>query len=437
MPNCNPELFEFPSFDRRKIEGSFTGGDVSSDGGIMALREADRRLGLLQALDAAIEDPRDPGQITHRQVDLLRQRVFGLALGYEDLNDHDTLRHDLVWQSAVERDEQLASSPTLCRLENRADRKMAWAMAQVLVEGFVKSFRSAPQELILDFDATDDRVHGQQEGRAFHGYYGDWCFLPLYVFCGEQLLVSYLRPSNVDPARHAWAILKLLVARLRQEWPQVKIIFRGDSGFCRWRMLRWCEHHEVDYVVGLAKNARLLALLEEPMRQAAAAFAATKEKQRHFTRLDYAAASWDRSRQVIAKAEHTEKGANPRFILTSLKGEPRKIYDEIYCARGEMENRIKEQQLGLFADRTSCHGWWANQFRLLLSSAAYVLMEHIRRVALAGTELARAQVATIRLKLLKIGTVILRNTRRIRLLFSSAYPHQELFTTMIGRLNSA
>lgn len=427
----------FPSFDRRKIEGSFTGGDVSSDGGLMALRLADRKLGLIAALDAVIEDPREADQVVHRQRDLLSQRIFGLALGYEDLNDHDTLRKDLLWQSAVERGEELASSPTLCRLEQRADRQTAWAMSKVLVELFIQSFKEAPSELILDFDATDDRVHGQQEGRAFHGYYGDWCFLPLYVFCGEQLLVSYLRPSNQDPARHAWAVLKLLVTRLRQEWPEVKIIFRGDSGFGRWRMLRWCEKSAVDYVVGLAKNARLLALLEKPMEQAAAAFAETQEKQRHFARLEYAAQSWDRPRTVIAKAEHTAKGANPRFILTSLEGHEQKIYDDIYCARGEMENRIKEQQLGLFADRTSCQGWWANQFRLLLSSAAYVLMEYMRRTALAGTELARAQVTTIRLKLLKIGTVILRNTRRIRLLFSSAYPHQQLFATMLGRLSSA
>lgn len=403
----------------------------------MALRAADKKLGLIAALDAVIEDPREADQVVHRQRDLLSQRIYGLALGYEDLNDHDTLRKDLLWQSAVERGDELASSPTLCRLEQRADRETAWAMSKVLVELFIQSFKQAPQELILDFDATDDRVHGQQEGRAFHGYYGDWCFLPLYVFCGEQLLVSYLRPSNADPARHAWAILKLLVARLRQEWPQVKIIFRGDSGFCRWRTLRWCEKSGVDYVVGLAKNQRLLALLEKPMEQAAAAFEATKEKQRHFVRLEYAAKSWDRPRSVIAKAEHTAKGANPRFILTSLEGAEQQIYDEIYCARGEMENRIKEQQLGLFADRTSCQGWWANQFRLLLSSAAYVLMEYIRRTALVGTELAHAQVTTMRLKLLKIGTVILRNTRRIRLLFSSAYPHQQLFATMLGRLNSA
>lgn len=437
MPDCNAELFQFPSFDRRKIEASFSGGEVSSDGGVMVLRAADRRLGLCRALDAAIADPRDPDLITHAQVDLLRQRIYALALGYEDLNDHDTLRKDLAWQSAVERGEELASSPTLCRLENRADRQSAWAISRVFVEQFIARFKTAPTELILDFDATDDRVHGLQQGRSFHGYYGDWCFLPLYVFCGEQLLVSYLRPSNIDVAKHAHAILKLLVTRFRQAWPGVKIIFRGDSGFCRWKMLRWCERHGVDYIVGLAKNSRLLALAAESMQRAAAQFESTQEKQRHFTWLDYAAGSWDRERRVIAKAEHSAQGANPRFLVTSLAGDAQQLYDEVYCARGEMENRIKEQQLGLFADRTSCHGWWANQFRLLLSSAAYVLMETIRRIGLAGSELCKAQVATIRLKVLKIGTVILRNTRRIRLLFSSAYPYQQLFGSLLARLSSA
>lgn len=403
----------------------------------MALRAADRRTGLCRALDSVLDDPRDPDLITHRQIDLLRQRIYGLALGYEDLNDHDTLRSDLVWQSAVERGEELASSPTLCRLENRADRQTAVAMSRVLVEQFIASFREAPAELILDFDATDDRVHGLQEGRFFHGYYGDWCFLPLYVFCGEQLLVSYLRPSNIDVAKHAWAILKLLVVRLRQAWPNVRIIFRADSGFCRWRMMRWCDRHAVKYVVGLAKNTRLLSLSAEQMKTAAERFESTREKQRLFSSLSYAAGTWDRARRVIAKAEHSAQGANPRFVVTNLEEDAQRIYDDIYCARGEMENRIKEQQLGLFADRTSCQGWWANQFRLLLSSAAYVLMETIRRVGLRGTELARAQASTIRLKILKIGTVIVRNTRRIRLFFSSAYPLQDLFRTLLARLSSA
>ena len=437
MPDCNPELFEFPSFDRRKIEASFSGGDVSSDGGVLLLQQADRRLGLCRALSKVIADPRDPDLITHRQIDLLRQRIYGLALGYEDLNDHDTLRKDLAWQSAVERGEELASSPTLCRLENRADRQSAWAISRVLVEQFIASFKSPPNELVLDFDATDDRVHGLQQGRFFHGYYGDWCFLPLYVFCGEQLLVSYLRPSNIDVAQHSQGILKLLVQRLREAWPGVKIIFRGDSGFCRWKLLRWCERHKVDYIVGLAKNSRLLALAEELNQRAERQYESTPQKQRLFDWLDYGAHSWDRERRVIAKAEHSSQGRNPRFVLTSLAGDAQALYDELYCARGEMENRIKEQQLGLFADRTSCHDWWANQFRLLLSAAAYVLMETIRRVGLGGTELARAQVTTIRLKLLKIGTVILRNTRRIRFLFSSAYPYQALFGMVLRRLSSA
>ncbi len=437
MTNCTQELFHFPSFDRRKIEASFTGGDVSSDGGVLLLRQADRRLGLIAALDRVLPDPRNPHFIVHQQVDLLRQRVYGLALGYEDLNDHATLRRDPAWQTALERDEELASSPTLCRLENRVKRQAVVAFHRVLVEKFIASFDEAPAELILDFDATDDRVHGRQEGRAFHGYYGDWCFLPLYVFCGEQLLVSYLRPSNIDAAKHSWAILKLLVQRLRQAWPAVKIIFRGDSGFCRRKLLRWCERQEVKYIVGLAKNQRLQAMLAPQLAQAEAQHEQTKEKVRLFTDLAYAAGTWDVSRRVIAKAEHTDQGSNPRFVVTNLEGDAQALYDEVYCARGEMENRIKEQQLGLFADRTSCHHWWANQFRLLLSSCAYVLVEAIRRLGLHGTELARAQVETIRLQLLKIGTVILRNTRRIRLFFSSAYPRQELFWRVCQRLSSA
>jgi hypothetical protein len=307
----------------------------------------------------------------------------------------------------------------------------------VLIEKFIASFAEAPTELILDFDATDDRVHGTQEGRFYHGYYGNWCFLPLYVFCGEQLLVSYLRPSNRDGARHAWAILKLLTRRLREAWPQVRLIMRADSGFCRWKMLRWCDRAGVDYLIGLARNPRLEALGAPLMAQAAAAFAVEPQKQRFFAWIDYAAATWERERRVIAKAEFSAQGKNPRFVVTSLEGEAQALYDEVYCPRGEMENRIKEQQLGLFSDRTSCHSWWANQFRVILSAAAYVLMETIRRVGLRGTELARAQVGTIRLKLLKIGAVIVRNTRRIRLFFSSAYPHQELFASVCAALSSA
>lgn len=437
MPNCTEKLFTYQAFDRRKIESSFTGGEVSSDGGVMLLRQVDKKLGLIAELDKAIKDPRNPNLITHKQKDLLKQRIFALALGYEDLNDHDTLRRDLVLQTALERDEELASSPTLCRLEGRFDREAAVEMTKVFVEQFIASFKEAPKELILDFDATDDRVHGKQEGRFFHGYYGNFCFLPLYVFCGDQLLVSYLRPSNIDAAQHSWAILSLLTKRFRQEWPEVKLIFRGDSGFCRWKMLRWCEKNSIDYVVGIARNARLQPLLESQLLQAKTEFESTGEKVRRFTWLSYKASAWDKARCVIGKAEYTSQGSNPRFVITSLCGDAQKIYDTLYCKRGEMENRIKEQQLGLFADRTSCHEWWPNQLRLLLSSAAYLLVEAIRRLGLQGTELAQAQVSTIRLKLFKIGSVILRNTRRIQIRMSSAFPYQHIFEHLFSRLNSS
>jgi len=419
--------FEFPGLGRRKIEANFAGGQVSSDGGVMLLRQVDRWLGFTKRLDRILPERRNPLLIQHPQESLLRQRIYGLALGYEDLNDHDSLRHDLLWQTATDRTEELGSCSTLCRLENRAGRKEAWLIHQVLFEQFVGSFAAPPKELILDFDCTDDRVHGMQVGRAFHGYYYDYCFLPLYVFCGEQLLVSYLRPSNIDPAKHAWAILARLVSALRERWPEVEIILRADSGFCRWKMLRWCESHQVDYIVGIAKNERLKALSAKLGQRAERKHRKSGEKVRLFKRFKYRAGSWDKKRCIIAKAEHTAQGANPRFVVTNLLGHAQRLYDQVYCARGEMENRIKEQQLGLFSDRTSCHYWWPNQFRLLLSSCAYVLLEALRRLSLKSTELARAQVGTIRLKLLKIGAVVTRNTRRVRIWFSSAFPLKDLF----------
>lgn len=436
MTNCTQESFDFPACQRRKVEAAFCGGEVSSDGGILLLRQVDRRLRLTEAIAKALGDTRRLASCLHDVRSLLKQRIYGLALGYEDLNDHQALREDPALQTAVERAKRLASSSTLCRFENRADRQATLRIHEVLLEQFIGSFKRAPQELVLDFDATDDPVHGKQEGRFFHGYYDQYCFLPLYVFCGEQLLVSYLRPSNIDPARHAWAVLALLVKRLRRVWPQVKIIFRGDAGFCRWRMLAWCEHHEVGYIVGIAKNERLNALAAPYLAEAEQAFKMSGEGQRRFADLSYAAHSWDQPRRVLVKAEHLVKGANPRYVVTNLEGKAKELYETVYCARGEMENRIKEQQLGLFADRTSCSAWWANQFRLLLSSLAYSLLEAMRRLALRGTELARAQAATIRLKLLKIGAVIVRNSRRVRFLLSSAYPHQALFLKVAARLNS-
>ena len=433
---CNSEVFTFPAVKKRAVQASFTGGEVTSDGGIALLRQTDRRLGLTRALAKVLPDPRAAERVEHPLLALIRQRIYGLAAGYEALNDHDTLRHDLAWQTAVERDRALASSPTLCRLENRADRQVAWAVHAVLVNQFIASFAQAPAELILDFDTTDDRVHGRQAGAFFHGDYGDYCFLPLYGFCGEQLLVSYLRPGNVGAAHHAWAVLKRLVQRLRQVWPRVKILVRGDAGFCRWRRLRWCEQNKVHYLIGLAKNARVQALAQPLIEPAEQAFLQTQEKQRHLGEVNYAADTWDKERRVLVKAEHTDRGSNPRFVVTNLEGAAQTLYDEGYCARGEMENRIKEQQLGLFADRTRCGGWWANQFRLLLSSCGYVLLERLRALGLAGTELARAQAGTIRLKLLKIGAVVLRNTRRVKLLLSSACPYQKIFAQVFRALGS-
>jgi hypothetical protein len=396
MPDCNATQLEFAPFKRRRISGEFSGGEVSSDGGVLLLRQAERRLGLLERAAAVLSDPRDPERITHSMADMLKQRVFGLCLGYEDLNDHAELRRDVLLQTAVDRDTALASAPTLCRLENRASGAAAWALHQVIVEQFIASFKEAPSELVLDFDATDDPVHGRQEGRFFHGYYDHYCFLPLYVFCAEQLLVAYLRPSKIDAAKHAWAILALLVKRLRQAWPRVKIILRADSDFCRQRMLAWCERHGVGYVVGLAKNSRLNAMSDEARAELAARFESTQLKQRAFAEFYYAAHSWDQPRRVIARLEYGEQGDNPRYIVSNLDANAATLYDTLYCARGEMENRIKEAQLGLFADRTSCHYFVANQFRLLLASFAYILMERLRNLALAGTEFARLQASTLR-----------------------------------------
>ncbi len=437
MTQCYQNSFEFPRVCRRVVEARFDGGQITSDGGALLLRQADRYLGLTQAVAEALSDPRRRKSCVHDVHSLVRQRVYAVALGYEDLNDHDSLRGEVGLQTAVERDRALASASTLCRFENRADRATAWRIHEVLVDRFIASFGTVPKELILDFDATDDAVHGGQEKRFFHGFYRRYCFLPLYVFCGHQLLVSYLRRSNIDAAKHSWAILSLLVKRLRQAWPGVRIIFRGDSGFCRWKLLRWCERHGVDYIVGLAKNARLNELSGELQAQAAAEVEKTGEKVRWFAEFKYGARTWDRPRRVIAKIEHSHRGANPRYIVTSLPGDPQTLYERLYCARGDMENRIKENQLDLFADRTSCHAWWPNQFRLLLASLAYTLIETIRRIGLKGTALARAYAGTIRLKLFKIGAVILINTRRVRFLLASTCPDRDLYFLVARRLAGA
>ena len=440
MTECNRQGVVFSSIRRRQVEVDWNGGTLTSDAGAVLLRETDRRIGLLDALNACIPDPRNPIFITHQQRTLLAQRIMGIALGYEDLNDQQELREDPLFQVITERgvysELPLGSPPTLCRLENRIGRGALVAMNKVFVDTFVRSFATAPEEVLLDFDATDDPIHGNQEGRFFHGYYDNYCFLPLYVFCGTQLLVAYLRPSNIDAAKHSWAILALLAKRLRQAWPNVRIVFRGDSGFCRWKMMRWCERHDVHYILGMAKNAVLLRQSAPWVQQAEAAFQATHEKQRLFAEILYAAETWDRPRRLIVKAERLPDGPNTRFVVTNLPGTPQELYDGRYCPRGEMENRIKEQQLGLLADRTSCHRFLANQFRLLLASAAYILIETMRRIGLHGTEMADAQVTTIRLRLLKIGARVVTSVRRVVLHLAGGYPLKALFERVAFRLRT-
>jgi hypothetical protein len=440
MTDCTTEPLLFSSLKRQNVQADFRGGQLTSDGGAMLLREVDRSVGLIDAINACIPDPRHPFFTVHSQRTLLAQRIFGIALGYEDLNDQQSLREDFLFQLLCERgiqkDLPLASPPTLCRLENRVDRKSLGRIAEVFVETFIRSHRTTPEELILDFDPTNDPVHGNQEQRFFHGYYDQYCFLPLYVFCGSQLLVAYLRPANIDGARHARAILKLLVKRFRKQWPNVRIIFRGDSGFCRWKLMRWCDKHDVGYIIGLARNA-VLERLAKPWTDASATqFVQTKEKQRLFGAFPYAAATWDRPRRVIVKAEHLDLGPNSRLVVTNLTGEPQALYDDLYCQRGDAENRIKEQQLGLFADRTSCHDFVANQLRVLLSAAAYILLDTLRREALAETEWAQAQVDTIRLKLLRIGARVICSVRRVVIHLAEGYPLKELFARILARLHT-
>jgi hypothetical protein len=441
-PNCTGQqeldlgLIDFGRLGRRQIEARFDGGSMTSDAGVMLLSAVDRKIGLTAAAARCIADPRNPLLITHAVRDMLRQRVYGLALGWEDLNDHKALRQDVAMQTALGVDREVASAPTLCRLEKWADRATAVRLSELLLEQFIASFECAPEELVLDFDATDNPLHGQQQERVFHGYYDCYCYLPLYVFCGQQLLCAYLRPSRIDAAKHAAAILKLLVRRLRQVWPAVRIIFRGDSGFCRQRIVNWCERSNVHYIIGLARNAKLEAMVEYAQLALRELYECTGKKQRLVDEFSYAAKSWARERRVITRLEWGEQGHNPRFVVTNLSGEPGALYDHLYCQRGEAENRIKEAQIGLFATRTSCHVFASNQLRVLLAALAYVLIERLRGLALHGTELACAQIDTLRIKLLKLAAVVTRNTRRIRLYLASNWPSAPIFAQAMRALGS-
>jgi hypothetical protein len=398
------------------------------------LRQVDQHLGLSCAAAAAIPDPRDPQRIEHGLRDLLAQRLYALCCGYEDLNDHKALRGDVLLQSAVGRDRALASAPTFSRLENRATRAQAWALHRVLLEQFVASFERAPKELVLDVDASDVPLYGNQELAQFHAYYDSHCYLPLYVFCGQAMLACVLRPSQIDAAKHAPAVLKLLVTELRRRWPKTRFIVRGDSGFCRRRLLQWCERSNVGYVIGLARNARLHAAVELAEAGLADAYATSGSKQRLIGEFTYAAKSWGRERRVITRLEYGAQGTNPRFIVTNLGHDANYLYDTLYCQRGEAENRIKEAQRDLFGTRASCPRFAANQFRVLLAALAYTLMQRLRALALQGSELERASAATIRCRLLKIGAAIVRNTRRVRVMLASHHPLRDLFAVAATRL---
>jgi len=427
MPKCTDGTVELGRVGRRIVQANFEGGDLSSDGGLLLLRRADERVGLSRAAAAVLSDPRDPTRITHSLRDLLAQRIYGLCCGYEDLNDHDALRDDLLMQTAVGRVDALASSPTLSRLETRATRAQAVALHGVLMEQFIAGHKAPPPELVLDIDASDVPLHGNQERAEFHAYYDHHCYLPLYVFCGQAMLACVLRPSRIDGAKNAAAVIKLLVQRLRRSWPETRIIVRGDSGFCRQRLLRWCERSGVSYIIGLARNARLEARVRLAELMLADEYERSGAKQRLIDEFSYAADSWNTPRRVITRLEHGSQGNNPRFVVTNLEGNAVQLYERLYCARGEAENRIKEAQLDLFGTRASCHRFAANQLRLLLAALAYTLMQRLRELGLKGSELERATAATIRSRLLKIGAAIVRNTRRVRVLLASHHPLRALF----------
>jgi hypothetical protein len=460
---CTTDRLSFQPLGRREVVAAFDGGTITSDAGGLLLREVEQRTGVIRQLADCFTDYRDPDLIEHTVQELVAQRVYGLALGYEDLNDHDQLRLDPLLAALVgkrdptgqdrtrdrDRGKPLAGKSTLNRLELtpvRADERSRYkkitadtkAMERLFVEYFLQAHPQPPERIVLDFDATDDPVHGDQLGRFFHGYYGDYCYLPLYVFCGDELLGAWLRPADIDGAAGAVKKLAAIVQRLREAWPNAKIVVRGDSGFCREPLMRWCEENGVDFVLGLAKNQRLVAELQGELAQAKQQYEATGHAARVFKDFHYQTLhSWNRSRRVVGKAEHLDKGANPRFVVTSLPPESydaKTLYEVEYCGRGEMENRIKEQQRFLFADRTSAATMRANQLRLWFSSVAYVLMQSLRREGLRDTPMAEAQCDTIRLKLLKIGAQIRVTVRKIWVALAEGCPYEGVFRQVYQNL---
>jgi hypothetical protein len=460
---CNASYLDFPMVGPRQVLADFDGGDISSDGGALLLRETERLTGIVRQFAACFTDHRNPDLVEHTAEELIAQRVYALALGDEDLNDHDDLRRDPLIATVVgkadptgkarrrprDRGKALAGKSTLNRLElspTGADADTRYKkipcrtrdVERLFVSLFLQAHARPPERVVLDLDATDDPIHGHQLGRFFHGYYKNFCYLPLYIFCGDHLLCARLRPADIDAAAGSVKHLKRIVAPLREVWPDVKVVVRADSGFCREEILRWCEDNGVDYVIGLAQNTRLRMMITAEQEQARVEFERTKGPARVFTDLQYRTLdSWSRERRVVAKAEHLAKGANPRFVVTSVTAEGRAaktLYEEDYCGRGEMENRIKEQQLHLFADRTSARTMRGNQVRLFFSSIAYVLLEALRRLGLTGTELAQAQCQTIRLKLLKIGALVRVTVRKVWVKLSSGSPYAAAFRRVHANL---
>jgi len=460
---CTGRKFEFQVLGKRKVECDFNGGTITSDAGGLLLREVEARWGIIRQFAQCFKDFRKAEWTEHTVFELVAQRVYGLALGYEDLNDHDVLRSDPLMATLAgkkdptgqdrhqkrDKGKALAGKSTLNRLEltpedaNEDSRykkiSLDWdKMNRFLVDVFMQKHPKKCKRIILDLDATDDPLHGNQEGRFFHGYYKEYCYLPLYIFCGDDLLCAKLRQANGDASEGALEELKRIIEQIRQKWPKVQILIRGDSGFCREEIMAWCEGNGVDYLFGLAQNSRLLKEMAPEMQEAQALYEQSGKAVRVFKDFIYQTLdSWSRARRVVGKAEHLEKGSNPRFVVTSIgpkKMKAKKLYEKGYCARGEMENRIKEQQLFLFADRTSTAMMRSNQLRLWFSSVAYMLMQTFRETALADTEMQQAQCDTIRLKLLKIGAQIKISVRRIAVQLASGCPYQEIFACAYDNL---
>ncbi len=449
---CTQSNFEFAGIWSRSVVARFDGGKITSNGGGLLLQQVDQRIGLLSRLSGCFLDARDQRRVRHGVREMLAQPVYGLALGYEDLNDHEQLREDpllMLLAGSAQPDKPLAGKSTLNRLELGAElaaedryKKVHYDAAgidELLVQIFLEAHREAPQEIVIDLDATDLPLHGHQEQRFFHGFYNHYCYLPLYIVCGEHLLGVRLRPANIDASAGSLEEIERIVGQIRQAWPDTRIILRADSGFCREALLSWCETHQVDYLLGFARNERLRRIIDGPMQQAAVMQQRTGQAARVFTELAYQTNdSWSRPRRVVAKAEQIEGKENPRYVVTSLTADhwpPQKLYEELYCARGDMENRIKEQY-SLFAGRVSAATLRANQLRLYLSAAAYVLLSGFRRWALSGTGWARSQCHTIRLQLLRIGAQVRLTARKVWVSLASSYPHWRVFEHAYRQLRS-